>query len=233
MQARDLERPRILLEAGLLEEATEEVRRLARRARGLTDRLELAHLARDGGDDHLAHRIVVDGYSESLARGPVPHFEDLWWYAWPSAFLPLVDRATRAPGSAPAELVYSVMREESGFRAGIVSPVGARGLLQIMVETGQQLALRHGVEGFAGEDLFDPEINIDLGARYLTDLTQRFGDRTSASIASYNAGPEAVAEWRPEATIDDDEWVEAIPYSQTRTYVKRVLRSLHAYRVLY
>ena len=229
----DLERARILLEAGLLEEAQLEVQQIARGARGLTDRLELAHLASDTGDYHLAHRLVVDGYTESLARGPVPHYEDLWWYAWPSAFLPLVDRATRPEGSVPPQLVYSVMREESGFRAKIVSPVGARGLLQIMVETGRQLAQRHGVEEFDGEDLFDPGMNIDLGARYLTDLGRLFEGRTSASIASYNAGPEAVAKWQPEAAEEDDEWVEDIPYSQTRSYVKRVLRSLHAYQVLY
>jgi len=233
LKAEDLERARILLEAGLQEEARVEVQQIARSARGLTDRLDLAHLASDTGDYHLAHRLVVDGYSESLARGPVPHYEDLWWYAWPSAFLPLVDRATQPTGSVPPQLVYSVMREESGFRAQIVSPVGARGLLQIMVKTGKQLAQRHGVEEFEGEDLFDPSVNIDLGARYLTDLGQLFEGRTSASIASYNAGPEAVAKWHPESAEEDDEWVEDIPYSQTRSYVKRVLRSLHAYQVLY
>ena len=229
----DLERARILLEAGLTEEAREEVRRLSRGRLGLTDRLDLAHLASDAGDFHLAHRIVVDGYSESLARGPVPRYEDLWWYAWPSAYLPLVDRATQVPGSVAPELVYSVMREESGFRAEIVSPVGARGLLQIMVKTGQQLALKHGIEEFEDEDLFDPGLNIDLGSRYLTDLEGIFDGRTSASVASYNAGPEAVSRWKPEGAAEDDEWVEAIPYSQTRSYVKRVLRSLYAYQVLY
>jgi soluble lytic murein transglycosylase len=125
------------------------------------------------------------------------------------------------------------MREESGFRARIVSPVGARGLLQIMIETGERLATDHGVEDFEGEDLFDPSMNIDLGARYLADLEKIFDGQTSASVASYNAGPEAVALWGPGDAPEDDEWVEAIPYSQTRSYVKRVLRSLYAYQVLY
>ncbi len=233
LQPSDLRRARILLEAGLHEEASGEVQRLSRRVRGLADRLDLAHLASDIGDYHLAHRIVVEGYSESLARGPVPHFEDLWWYSWPSAYLPLVHQATQSPGSVSPELVYSIMREESGFRARIVSPVGARGLLQIMTETGEQLAIDHGFEEFEGEDLFDPSTNIDLGARYLADLGEIFDGRTSASVASYNAGPEAVALWEPGDAPDDDEWVEAIPYSQTRSYVKRVLRSLYAYQVLY
>jgi soluble lytic murein transglycosylase len=233
LKPKDLLRPRILLEAGLNAEALGEVQRLARRVRGLDDRLDLAHLASDIGDYHLAHRIVVEGYSESLARGPIPRYEDLWWYAWPSAYLPLVRQATGLPGSVSPELVYSIMREESGFRASIVSPVGARGLLQIMIPTGEQLAIDHGVEDFEGEDLFDPSTNIDLGARYLAELEALFAGRTSASIASYNAGPEAVALWKGWDSTEDDEWVEAIPYSQTRSYVKRVLRSLYAYRVLY
>jgi soluble lytic murein transglycosylase len=125
------------------------------------------------------------------------------------------------------------MREESGFRSAVVSPVGARGLLQIMVKTGQQLAAQHGVEGFEGEDLFDPGTNIELGAHYLTELDGIFEGRISASVASYNAGPDAVSKWEVGPSIEDDEWVEAIPYSQTRSYVKRVLRSLYAYRILY
>ena len=233
LKSGDLERARILLEAGLTDEAGDEIQRLGRRVRGLEDRLDLAHLASDSGDYHLAHRIVVEGYSESLARGPIPHFEELWWYAWPSAYLPLVDRATQTPDSVPPALVFSIMREESGFRSAVVSPVGARGLLQIMVKTGQQLAAQHGVEGFEGEDLFDPSTNIELGAHYLTELDGIFEGRISASVASYNAGPDAVSKWKVGPSIEDDEWVEAIPYSQTRSYVKRVLRSLYAYRVLY
>ena len=65
------------------------------------------------------------------------------------------------------------------------------------------------------------------------ERTRIFGGRLSASIASYNAGPDAVAGWEVASVEGDDEWVEAIPYDQTRSYVKRVLRSLHAYRVLY
>ncbi len=61
----------------------------------------------------------------------------------------------------------------------------------------------------------------------------RFSGRTSAAVSGYNAGPHRVAQWLVDAPPDDDEWVENIPYDQTRGYVKRVLRSVHAYRVLY
>ena len=77
-------------------------------------------------------------------------------------------------------------------------------------------------------------MNVELGARYLGQLSARFPERLSAAIASYNAGPGAVSEWiARDPAAPDDEWVEAIPYDETRGYVKRVLRSLHAYRVLY
>jgi soluble lytic murein transglycosylase len=230
---RELARPRILMEAGMTDSARGEIQRLSRRARSLSERLELAHLSSDVGDYHRAQRLIVDRYSETLARGPVRRQEELWWYAWPSAYSDLVDEATSQPGSVDPELVYSIMREESGYRAAVVSPVGARGLLQIMTTTGERLARSTGLKSFQADDLFEPRTNIGLGSYYLGELSKRFDGRLSASIASYNAGPEAVSEWTPKPQANDDEWVESIPYDQTRSYVKRVLRSLHAYRILY
>ena len=83
------------------------------------------------------------------------------------------------------------------------------------------------------EDLLVPDVNIRLGATLLDSLLNRFDGRASAAVASYNAGPTGVAKWLKGSEIADDEWVEEIPYDQTRNYVKRVLRSMHAYRVLY
>jgi soluble lytic murein transglycosylase len=82
------------------------------------------------------------------------------------------------------------------------------------------------------ERLLEPSVNIALGSAYLEYLFERFPERPSALIASYNAGPNAVGRW-DFAESEDDEWVENIPYVQTRRYVKRVLRSLWAYQALY
>jgi soluble lytic murein transglycosylase len=234
INAADLERPRILLGAGMQARAASELDRLHRQARGLADRLDLAQLYSDAGEYHNAQRIVVDAYSEALARGPVASLEELWWHAWPAAYTGLVERSTASREWVDADLVFSIMREESGYRAKVVSPNGAKGLLQIMDETGARLAQKVGLEEFEAESLFEPEINLDLGSYYLGELRQRFNGRLSAAIASYNAGPNAVSEWvREGADIEDDEWVEAIPYDQTRSYVKRVLRSIQVYRILY
>ena len=234
LEADDLARPKILLAAGLRKLAIEEMRRTSRRARGLADRLAMAQLFSEAEEYHDALRVVVDAYTEDLARGPVPHLEELWWHAWPSAFQELVLASTSARNSVEPALVYAIMREESGYRPQILSVSGARGLLQIMVPTGDRLADRLGDVQYEPDDLFEPATNIKLGAYYLTELLGRFDGRLSASIASYNAGPSAVEGWlQGPSAAEDDVWVESIPYDQTRGYVKRVLRSYHAYRVLY
>ena len=223
---------RALLEAGLTEEAVAELRPLERQARTLNDRLEVAALYSAAGNDYRAERSLLDAYSVRLAQVPEPGQEALWWLAWPR---PYADRV-EAAGSRGAEpdLVLAVMREESGYRPKVVSPVGARGLLQIMPETGSQLASQLGENPFDPDSLFEPETNIRFGAFYLAQLLEQFDGRTSAAVGSYNAGPHRVVVWlRERGDLEDDEWVEAIPFDQTRRYVRRVLRSLHAYRVLY
>ncbi len=230
---RALARPRILLGAGLQEGAHDELSGLARRARGLDDRLALAGLYAGSGDFNRAQRLIVDAYKRELARGPASGSNATpWRVAWPTAFDGLVQSSR--PGNVEPALVWAIMREESGYRPEVVSIAGARGLLQIMPQTGERLARDLGLRPFTPDDLFRPEINIRLGATYLDQLKRRFPGRASAAIGSYNAGPEAVARWLGERPDQgDDEWVESMPYQQTRTYVKRVLRSLHAYRELY
>lgn len=230
----DLARARILLEGGLLDEARGELRERAGAAKGLHDRIEVARLMADAGDFHRAQSLVLRQYPIELARGVVPGQEELWWLAWPAAFAPLIAELGPRPAVIDAAVVSAVMREESGYRPDVTSPAGARGLLQIMPETGRRLASQAGLAGFSPDDLYRPHVNIQLGALYLDQLTREFDGRLEAAIASYNAGPTAAARWtREQPGLEDDEWVEAVPYSQTRTYVKRVLRSVHAYRELY
>jgi len=125
------------------------------------------------------------------------------------------------------------MREESGYRPGVISVAGARGLLQLMPATAERVARDVHLVPFTPDDLFLPSVSIRLGSAYLEGLLREFDGRRSAAIGSYNAGPHVVARWVERNAGEDDEFVEEIPYSQTRAYVKRVMRSLHAYRVLY
>jgi soluble lytic murein transglycosylase len=230
---RDLARPRILLAAGMHAEARGELHRLYPRARGLADRLNLADLYAEAGDFHRSQRLMVSAYEERLAGMPATEDLEVWWHAWPSPYVEPIRQATGKGAWVEPGLVYAVMREESGYQPEVLSVSGARGLLQIMPETGERLAARESLPRFSVDDLFLPSVNIRLGSAYLRQLMERFDGKISATVASYNAGPEAVSRWFTGNAAEDDEWVEAIPYDQTRNYVKNVLRSLEVYRVLY
>jgi len=230
----ELERIAVLLEAGLEQWAQDELAQVARRARSLDDRIALASLYTHAGDYHTAQRLIVDAYANLLASGVDPQKLKLWQLAWPMAYGSTLREVFSTDFIIDPELVLAIMREESGYRPGVISSAGARGLLQIMPETGARLARRAEMDAFADDDLFSPKVNIALGSLYLDELWRRFGGRASAAIGSYNAGPEPVSRWLKNAPgLDDDVFVEQIPYSQTQAYVKRVLRSLHVYKTFY
>lgn len=222
---------RILVAAGLADEARAELRALDGRAAGLDDRLALGALHAAAGDWSGAHGLVVSAYGERLARGPANGPPALWRLAWPEAFPEALAAARLAGGAEPA-LVRALMREESRYQPGAVSVTGALGLLQIMPDTGARLARELGMAGFAASQLLEPNTNLRLGSSYLASLLRRFDGAVAPAVASYNAGPGPVAEWLAAGPGEEDEWVEAIPYAETRAYVKRVLRSRHAYRAL-
>ena len=131
----------------------------------------------------------------------------------------------RLPGSASPFLVAAIMREESGFNPLALSSAGAMGLMQIMPETGKNLARKAGNKTFKPDQLLDPDVSIRLGGLYLGQLYKRFKGNIVLTIASYNAGPTAVRRWAKKMKMDKDEFVESIPYKETRRYTKRVLRT--------
>ena len=124
-------------------------------------------------------------------------------------------------------LLLAVARQESRFTPGVGSVAGAIGLLQLMPETAAELA--GGT--VSGDQLREPAFNAELGARYLSQLLSLWKGDPFLAIASYNAGPGAVAGWRDARLESDPElWVEAIPYPETRLYVKKVLGNLWGYQ---
>jgi soluble lytic murein transglycosylase len=226
-------RVEILLEAGLRREADRELGALAPRANGDADRIALAELALAAGNAQRANALVAGGRAAELAAGPVGGHERIWQLAWPRAFETQV-RAAAATERVPPELVWALMREESGFQPDALSGVGARGVLQLMPETAARMARELGEPEPHVDALYDPALNVRFGVHLLGGLVRQFPNRLPAAIGSYNAGEAVVSRWVASgAALDEDEWIEAIPYDETRAYVRRVLRSLHAYRVLY
>jgi soluble lytic murein transglycosylase len=200
---------------------------------GLGLRMQIARLFHPVGEHFRAVRVVVDGIGDALERGIDPAWREAWELAWPRPYRETVKRAAEEFGADPA-LVYAIMREESTYRAEVVSPVGARGLMQIMPPTGEQIATALGVPGFDAEWLFEPETSIRFGSYYLRELLHTFDDRPPLAIAAYNAGPEVVSTWAQDRDPSvTDVFVDSVPYAETRRYLRRVLRSYRVYGLVY
>jgi len=143
-----------------------------------------------------------------------------------------VATAAEESGIDPA-LLWAVMREESGFNVKVESWANAIGLMQLIMPTAKSMGKRLDIK-VNKKALRTPETNIRLGAAYLAFLADKFDDHVALMIAGYNAGEGAVARWlddNPDTELD--EFVELIPYHQTRGYTKRVLATLATYKFLY
>lgn len=136
-----------------------------------------------------------------------------------------VDAASRISG-IPGSWIYSVLRTESLYDPRAVSGAGALGLVQLTPDTARAVAKRAGLARPTRDDLFDPAVNLSLGARYLAEMQARFQGRLIYTLAAYNAGPEKALEWTPVRTVDADVWIENIPFNETRGYVQRALSNL-------
>ncbi|MFB1482145.1 transglycosylase SLT domain-containing protein [Corallococcus sp. RDP092CA] len=157
----------------------------------------------------------------------------VWEATWPLAFRPLIQGYSRAARVDP-DLLQGLIREESRFNPSARSATGALGLAQLMPGTAKQVADSLKLASFEVSSLLQPAQNIRLGAAYLGSLLKHFDGNPAYAVAAYNAGPAAVERWRkalPDAELD--EWVEHIAFDETRDYVKRVLSSYSAYKLLY
>ncbi|MCL2178778.1 MAG: transglycosylase SLT domain-containing protein [Proteobacteria bacterium] len=171
------------------------------------------------------------------AQGFHPHSRlsrRYWALAYPLAFREEVEQATKDARLPNPNLIQAVMREESACNPQALSWAGARGLLQLMPRTAQEVARKQGIKKLPAYKLMQPELNLKLGAAYLAELLENFDQEPAYAIAAYNAGPNAVSRWqsRYKASILE-EWIEDIPIDETRNYIKRVLSSFATYQWLY
>ncbi|MFO0547591.1 MAG: transglycosylase SLT domain-containing protein [Polyangiaceae bacterium] len=201
-----------------------------------------ARLFAMAGDTRAAHQVLRTARERStsgerheltlLATAmPVGALRAAWELSFPRPFSREVELASRE-SDVPVDWLYAIMREESAFSPTAVSVAGARGLLQVMPGTGAASAKTMGL-AFDENKLDEPEFNVRLGAHYIGFLRRRFAVAPVLAVPGYNAGPGAPERWleeRPE--WDFDLWVEAIPYTETRNYLKRVWSSYFIYRVL-
>lgn len=169
---------------------------------------------------HLAARW--GWYDQAIATATQQRVFNDYVLLYPQPYDAEVLSAAKLTGLSP-QLIYSVMRQESLYRRDAYSSAGARGLLQMLPETARRTARKWNKPRPSPDDLFNPVINVPLGAANLRGLMDRFGGQTMVALAGYNAGPNAAARWMPSESLDPDIWVENIPYNETRNYVQRIL----------
>jgi soluble lytic murein transglycosylase len=174
---------------------------------------------------------AVDGYRDAIRLAPKAG-DGSSEIRYPLAFWGLVRQHTMHNGIDPL-MALALMRQESLFDPAARSPADARGLMQLLPRTAEQVAEKLGRPSPI-EDLYQPDVNIGLGIAHLNDLYTRYGGNWVEVLAAYNGGEDAVAKWKQRFdALDDDEFVESITYGETRDYVKKVLTHYRHYQQLY
>jgi soluble lytic murein transglycosylase len=192
-------------------------------------RAGLAHLFALSGAEASARLILAREVSELDDAWPVGDERDRFDAVYPHDFIELVQEQTTTRGLPPA-LLFGLVRTESRFDPTARSWAGACGLVQLLPATARDLARAEGVPGpITCRRLFRPEIALRLGARYLQDLRDRFGDHPGLMVAGYHAGPGNLERFVALPERDFAAWVEALPFGATRLYVKRVLQAWWVY----
>lgn len=131
-------------------------------------------------------------------------------------------------------LVASLIRQESEFNPLAVSHANAVGLMQLLPKTGRVVAREESLKRYNPSELFTPAVNMELGTKYFRGMVDKFGGSYEQALAAYNAGSDRVEEWMGQGTYRDaPEFVESIPFTETREYVQAILRNANVYRQLY
>jgi soluble lytic murein transglycosylase len=195
-------------------------------AEQLTDPIQVALLA-DMAEKNGKHQIALQIGKTAAQRGlPVEAL------AYPTAAIPAAAKTPRVE----KPVVYAIARQESAFNPGAVSSAGARGLLQLMPATAKHVASSVGLPFNKTRLTSDPAYNATLGAAHLGELVDEFSGSYVMTFASYNAGRSRVYEWVKrygdprDPNVDVVNWIERIPFTETRNYVQRIMENLQVYR---
>jgi soluble lytic murein transglycosylase len=155
-----------------------------------------------------------------------------WRILFPEPYWDTI-KAESAKHNLDPYLVASLIRQESEFNPAAVSYANAWGLMQLLPSVGRAMAREEGITHFETFQLLDPETNIRLGTLYLRHMLDKFGGVQEYALAAYNAGDERVADWEAAGPYHGmDEFVESIPFTQTREYVEAILRNIETYRAI-
>ncbi len=213
---------------------------------GLNEYIPAEIQAADGSSEwgSFAEAEIYNSYGESframrVLKRAIPYYTSAsisamplayWRILFPEAYWPQIKAAAAANGLDPY-MVASLIRQESEFNPQAISNKSAYGLMQLLPSVGKSMAKEEGLKHFQTSQLLDPYVNIQLGCRYLKQTMDKFGGTPEYVFAAYNAGDARVADWRSAADEQSiDEFVESIPFTETRDYVQAILRNEDIYR---
>jgi len=226
-----IERARLLANGGLTDFADAEVR-FGSKVDGQPHLLAV-ELARTDAAPYLSLRhmksLAPDYLSTPLSGAP----KDFWKMLFPLPYSASLVHSANSQNLDPY-MVAALIRQESEFNPGAHSHANAYGLTQIVPATGRMLARQQGIRWSSPSLLYEPATNLQLGARYIRSLLDAWNGRWEQTLAAYNAGPSRVKEWMAWGSYrEPSEFVESIPFTETREYVQAVIRNAAVYREIY
>ena len=227
-----VEKAHLLENGGLLDFAVRELKAAAEEEPGSWLPGEMARMYEDAGRYDLAvetlKRAIPNYFALDLSALPRSYWEGLF----PRPYWPDLQRCSSANALDPY-LVASLIRQESEFNPAAVSNKNALGLMQLLPRVGTGVAKQTKLKHFSPPQLFTPSVNLELGTRYFRSMVDQFGGFEYA-LAAYNAGDDRVREWQSAGKYRDvQEFVESIPFTETREYVEAIMRNANVYRQLY
>jgi peptidoglycan lytic transglycosylase len=222
-----------LLENGaLLDFASRELQAAATEEKANWFPSEVARMYQDVGRYDIAvetlKKAVPNYFAVDLSSLPRPYWEALF----PKPYWPDMKRFSENNGLDPY-LVAALIRQESEFNPAAVSKANAVGLMQLLPKVGKGVAKQEKIKHYNAQQLFTPAVNLQLGTRYFREMIDQFGAPEYA-LAAYNAGADRVQDWQGIGKYRDvQEFVESIPFTETREYVQAIIRNANVYRQLY
>ena len=226
-------RARLLSNGGLADMAVRELQAAASQEGGTWAPPEMARVYQDLGrydrGIQIMKRTTPNYFAVDIPDLPRPYWEALF----PKAYWSDLRKYSVLNGLDPY-LVASLIRQESEFNAGAISHANAVGLMQLLPKTGKSVAKQVKLKGYSAPQLYTPAVNLQLGTRYFKDMVDKYNGQFEYALAAYNAGTDRVGDWLGQGHYrDPQEFVESIPFTETREYVQAILRNASVYRQLY
>ncbi len=229
-----IERARLLASAGLDDWAVNELRYGAQNEdQPHVLAVELAAMTTKTVGPDQAMRYIKR-YAGNYLYMPIESAPlEFWKLAFPLPYRAELERFAKQNGLDPF-LVAALIRQESEFNPKAVSRMNARGLTQILPGTGRELSRKLKVKAYGTASLFVPAVNLQLGTFYLKTIVDNLGGRWEAALAAYNAGPSRAKAWSSWGEFREPaEFIETVPFAETRNYIQTVLRNADTYRRIY